>query len=196
MDDRTLAKAAAQGDEAAFEALVERYRRYIYAIAWKITLHQDDALDVTQDVLALMAERIGQWRGDGTLRAWLAAIAARAALDFMRRRRRAPEEALDPEAMELALNGSRAGHGMGWSALAADDPRAAAERTERREMVGAAMEALSPQQRAIFWLQWKEELGPGEIAERLDLKPGQVRVQLHRAIEKIREMIETTEYNR
>lgn len=190
MNDRTLAKAAAQGDEAAFEALVERYRRYIYAIAWKITLHQDDALDVTQDVLTLLAERIGQWRGDGALRSWLAAIAARAALDFMRRKRRVPEEALDPEAMELALNGSRAGHGMGWSTLAADDPRAAAERTEQRELVGAAMEGLSPQQRAIFWLRWKEDLGPGEIAERLDLAPGQVRVQLHRAIERLRDTVE------
>lgn len=210
MDDRTLASAAAQGDETAFEALVERYRRYIYTIAWKITLHEDDALDVTQDVLALLAERIGQWRGEGPLRAWLAAIAARAALDFLRRQRRHPEEVLDPAALELAMNGGagadaggrnragnrEAGHGLGWSSLASVNPRAEAERNERREMVGAAMGALSPQQRTIFWLRWKEELGPGEIADRLGLAPGQVRVQLHRAIERLRETIDENTNNR
>ena len=45
MDDSTLAARAATGDQAAFTLLIERYRRYIYTIAYKIALNEDDALD-------------------------------------------------------------------------------------------------------------------------------------------------------
>jgi len=52
--------------------------------------------------------------------------------------------------------------------------------------VETAMSVLSPQQRAIFALRFREDMGPKEIAENLGLKAGQVRTQLFRSIEKIR----------
>ena len=46
MEDNRLVAAAASGDQEAFTVLVERYRRYIYTIAFKVVLDEDDALDI------------------------------------------------------------------------------------------------------------------------------------------------------
>jgi RNA polymerase sigma-70 factor (ECF subfamily) len=56
-------------------------------------------------------------------------------------------------------------------------------------MVGRAVEGLSPQQRAVFLLRFREEMLPAAIAEQLDLPARQVRSQLHRAVQRIREAV-------
>ena len=71
-----------------------------------------------------------------------------------------------------------------------NNPRLAFETEERLRLVDQAMVALSPQQRAILTLRLKEGMRPAEIAERLGIAGKQVRSQLHRAIKKIREMLQ------
>lgn len=56
--------------------LVECYRNYSYAISYQITLHEQDALDVTQQVFLRLVERIGSFNGRGAFRAWLGALTA------------------------------------------------------------------------------------------------------------------------
>jgi RNA polymerase sigma-70 factor (ECF subfamily) len=182
VDDRSLTLLAASGDEDAFREIVERYRRYIYTIAWKILLHEEDALDITAEVMAILAEHIGSWNGSGTFKAWLATITAREAISLSRRAQRKHETPTNPATLDevgFSVNGQEA----------FKSPRAELALKEQRKLVTEAMIALTPQQRAIFWLRWKESLQPREIAERLDLKPSQVRVQLHRAIGRIREAL-------
>lgn len=180
MDDRELAAAAAGGDQGAFTTIVERYRRYIYAIAYRIVLSEEDALDVTQDVFLLVARKIGDFDGRGPLKGWLATITARQALDSRQRSNRAGEPT-EPQLLE-DLAGARME--QDW-----DGAREGLEREQRRARVAAAMEQLSPQQRAIFTLKFREEIGPKEIARRLGLPAPQVRVQLTRAVARLREIV-------
>ena len=179
MDDRALARAAAQGDQQAFAALVEQYRRLIYSIAWRITLNAEDALDVTQSVYLKMAERIGSYSGRGSFKSWLATIASREAIDVCRRGHRR-EMTIEDDTLE-ALANDRAAPRPG--------PREVIDLERRRQWVEAAMESLSPQQRAIFVLRLREDERPKDIAEQLGIPPGHVRVQLHRAIAKIRQTL-------
>ena len=60
---------------------------------------------------------------------------------------------------------------------------------QRRQLALRAMVELSPQQRAILTLQFAEGLGPAEIARQLELPASQVRSQLHRAIQRIRQLL-------
>ncbi len=184
MDDAQLATAAAGGDRAALAALAVHYRRYVYAIAWRILRDEEEALDAAQDTLERLARRIGQWRGEGNFRGWLAAIAVHAALDRRRssaRRREVGADAGEMEALGL-------GRPVAVGACAAD-PRAAAVAGERREMVAAAMRKLSAQQRALLELRLGEGMQPAEIAERLGMPPAQVRSQICRGIARLREML-------
>jgi len=180
LEDHGLARAAAQGDQEAFTVLVERHRRLIYTIAYKVTLNVEDALDVTQDVLLRLSEKIGSFRGTGTFRGWVAAIAARSAVDHIRRREARRETPIDPA--ELTNIADRDG---GRRDGAADGPDYEAQ----RELVERAIPYLSPQQRAVFLLRFQEGMGPKEIAERLGIPSRQVRGQLHRAVAKIRKAV-------
>lgn len=180
LEDQALAAAAAAGDRRAFTVLVERYRRYLYAIAYRIVLDEDDALDAVQNTLLQLARKIGDFGGRGSFRGWLAAIAVRQALDLRRREGRA-ELPTDPG--ELATLADRRHPG------APGEAREALVLSERRERVAEAMGQLSAQQRAIFALRFYEELGPAAIAERLGLPAPQVRAQLSRAVARLRQII-------
>ncbi|MCX7016019.1 MAG: sigma-70 family RNA polymerase sigma factor [Candidatus Sumerlaeota bacterium] len=180
MDDRSLATAAAKGDAGALATLVERYRRYVYAIAWRIALNEEDALDIAQNAFVRMVERIGDYNGRGEFRSWLATIAARQAYDFLRRPERREEPAA-PEQIERLSDARQ--HD------ARANPRRALETADRRRQVEEAMALLSPQQRAILALRLFEDIGAKEIAERLGLPEKQTRSQLSRAIARIREAL-------
>jgi RNA polymerase sigma-70 factor (ECF subfamily) len=189
LDDRELAALAARGDRRALTALIERYRGYLYAIAYRVTLDEDDALDATQIVYARIVERIGEYRGEGSLKGWLGAIAARTAIDAARRRNRRRETAVDP-----ILLGALADRAPIDGAGAA---REAIEREQRLAMVEAAMADLPPQQRAIVALRLSEGgMKNAEIAERLELPAAQVRSQLARAVAKLRAWMSEIERGR
>ena len=177
MDDHRLAADAARGDEEALTALIERYRSYVYTIAYRIALDEDDALDIAQNVFIRVVEKIGQFAGRGSFRAWLASVASREALSFLRRRpnRETPTE---PAVLE-ALSDERHGN-------APDNPRRIVETAERMRLVESVMQCLSPQQRAIFALRAVEDMRPREIAEHLGIPARQVHNQLHRTIARIR----------
>jgi len=180
LDDRNLAAAAARGDQEAFTALVMRYRRYVYTIAYKIVLHEEDALDISQNVFLRLSERVGQYDGRGAFRSWLATMTAREALDHRRRTGRRVI-GVDPE----ILLGLAEQHRPGTP----DHPRNRFAATEQRKQVEEALGTLSAQQRAIFALYLGEEMRPVEIAGQLGLPARQVRVQLHRGIQKIRQAL-------
>lgn len=160
--------------------LVKRHREAIYGIAYKISLHEEDALDITQNVYARLVEKIGSYRGEGTFGAWVAAITAREAISHIRRTP-ACERATDPQRLTV-ISDTR-------TRVTAGNPRDAARQTEDRSRVEAAMAQLSPQQRAILALHLREEMGPSAVARELDLPPKQVRAQLHRAITKLRQLL-------
>ena len=180
MEDRQLAAKAMQGDTEAFTILAQRYRRYIYTIAYKITLHEEDARDVTQNVLLRMARSISRFTGPGNFRAWLSVITVHAAIDHQRSafHREQPVEASEIE--QLLEDRSDARN---------RNPREVYEAAHRMHSVEKAMQQLSVQQRAIFALRFLEDRSPKEIAEQLDLSPGQVRTQLYRALNHIRRIL-------
>ena len=127
MEDAQLAADAADGDQSAFEKLVVRWRSYIYVIAYKIVLNEEDALDVTQDVCLKLVEKIQDFGGRGSFRSWLGAIAARTAIDSQRRTRRR-EVAIDREEIERIESG---GGQPGVLSSQPPDPRTRLENIQR-----------------------------------------------------------------
>ena len=79
-----MAARAASGDQKAFAVLAERYSRYIYTIVYRIVLSKEDALDLTQEVLLRLTEKIKESYGGGNFRAWVSTIAVREAIDHCR----------------------------------------------------------------------------------------------------------------
>ncbi|MDP9795144.1 RNA polymerase sigma factor (sigma-70 family) [Catenuloplanes nepalensis] len=87
--------AAAAGDRAAWDVLVERYGRLVWAIARGFRLGDADAADVSQAVWLRLVENLDGIRDPGALASWLGTTTRREALAVLRRRSDVPLSDLD-----------------------------------------------------------------------------------------------------
>jgi RNA polymerase sigma factor (sigma-70 family) len=84
--DAELVARCRAGDEGAWEALVDRYARYVHAIVARVyRLESHDAEDVFQEVFARVFERLDTLRDSEALRPWIAQTARNCAVDSLRR---------------------------------------------------------------------------------------------------------------
>lgn len=98
LSDAKLVAACRGGDEEAWGTLVERFSRYVYAIAIQgFRLQEHDAEDVFQEVFARVFERLDTLREDEAVRPWIAQLTRRLCIDRLRAGSR--EVAADTEAM-------------------------------------------------------------------------------------------------
>jgi RNA polymerase sigma factor (sigma-70 family) len=84
LSDAELVRACRAGDGNAWNELVERYSRYVYAIAARgFRLSDADAEDVFQDVFTRVYTRLDTLRDESALRPWIAQLTRRRCLDAM-----------------------------------------------------------------------------------------------------------------
>ena len=83
--DAQLVARCRAGDEDAWRELVERFSRYVFAIAVQVyRLSEADAEDVFQEVFARAYENLNKLRDDNAIRPWLAQLTRRLCLDTLR----------------------------------------------------------------------------------------------------------------
>jgi len=101
VSDAQLVERCRAGEAAAWNELVERFSRYVYAIAVRaFRLPEHDAEDVFQDVFARTFERLDSLRDDSAIRAWLAQLTRNACVDRLRAGAR-EQSTEEPAAEEL-----------------------------------------------------------------------------------------------
>ncbi|HLY48531.1 MAG TPA: sigma-70 family RNA polymerase sigma factor [Solirubrobacteraceae bacterium] len=99
MTDPDLVQACRAGDERAWGLLVDRFARYVYAIAvqaYRLPAH--DAEDVFQEVFTRTFEHLDRLRSDAAIRPWIGQLTRRLAID---RLRAAGRESLGEQSLEL-----------------------------------------------------------------------------------------------
>jgi RNA polymerase sigma-70 factor (ECF subfamily) len=156
-----------------FEALYRAVRDDVYA--YVATLLRDRA--AAEDVTAAAFERAYRKQRSykaarGSERAWLFGIARNAALDELRRRKRAAALAAEPADVDATA------------------PEDAAEATLRRAAVRVALAQLGPRERELIALKFHAGLDNAEIAAVLGVSVSNAGTQLHRAMTKLREAVE------
>ncbi len=91
LSDARLVARCREGDDDAWRELVERFSRYVYAIAIQaFRLPQHEAEDVFQEVFARVYERLDTLRDDDAVRPWIGQLTRRLCID--RRRAEAREQ--------------------------------------------------------------------------------------------------------
>ena len=94
--DAALVARCLANEQGAWDALVDRYARYVHAIAARVyRLEPSDAEDVFQDVFARVFERLETLRDDDALRGWIAQVTRNLCSDHLRRAH--PTEELSDE---------------------------------------------------------------------------------------------------
>lgn len=178
MDDATAVAKARAGDEEAFRLLVERHSRALFRLAYRMTGNEPDAEDVVQDAFLKAYRSLDRFEERAQVGSWLYRIAANCAFDVLRRRQRRDsrlesldgEDVLEPEA-----------HGPGPDRLALGG--------DVRRHVEAALERMSPRERAAFVLRHFEGRSVKEIEAALGIDTTSVKQSVCRAVRKAREVL-------
>ena len=98
LTDAELVRRCRADDAGAWNELVERYSRYVYAIAARgFRLSDEDAEDVFQDVFTRIYTRLDSLRDDSALRPWIAQLTRRRCLDAVAPKREVPAEEVTEE---------------------------------------------------------------------------------------------------
>lgn len=161
------------------EALDRIYRaRLLRFVAYSVG-DQDLAETIVQDALLKAYRNRASFRGDCAVYTWLAHIATNLMRDHQRTRkfqfwRRVHQTAPDLSEMSQLLPS------------AASSPEQQMMARERAQMVSAALDDLSPNQRTIFMLRFIEELDLSEICDATGMQVSTVKTHLHRAVKAVR----------
>ena len=102
VSDAELVVLCRGGDEAAWRELVDRFSRYVYAIAVQVyRLVDHEAEEVFQETFVRVHENLERLRDESSLRPWIAQLTRRLCVDQLRARgRERPEEEVVPETTE------------------------------------------------------------------------------------------------
>jgi RNA polymerase sigma-70 factor (ECF subfamily) len=184
ISDENLCRRVGAGDEAAFDLLVVRHQGRAYRLAWSLLRDAEDARDVSQEAFLRVYRTATGFRGDARFSTWFHRILVNLCLDHRRRRR---------WWQPWASGDGRAGDSMGAvldrQPAPVEDPGDTLGRDQMRARLWAAVDRLSPRQRAVIVLHAQEELPVDQIAAVLDCSEATVRVHLHRAVSALRRAV-------
>jgi RNA polymerase sigma-70 factor (ECF subfamily) len=175
MDGETRAEVekARGGDRAAFEGLIRKYSRLVYAQAYSHVRKREEAEDVVQETFMKAFQARDQIREPEKFPQWLLSIARNKAIDSMRKRAPLPlpEEGLqrpDPNA---------------------EDPERGLETVELREKVFQAIDGLPERYRMAVTLRYLEGLDYRGIEKAMGITNGAVRGILGRTLQALRKSL-------
>ncbi|KAA3630290.1 MAG: sigma-70 family RNA polymerase sigma factor [Bacteroidetes bacterium] len=88
-NDKLLIEKATNGDKNALNELIKAHEKFIYNVAWKFTNDQQDASDLTQEVLIKVITKLSTFKGKSAFRTWLYRIVFN---QFMQSKRKPMED--------------------------------------------------------------------------------------------------------
>ena len=183
LTDERLIELYRAGDKKAFDALIHRYERQIYNLAYRMSKNYDDAQEIASEAFVRICLNLPSVEHAITLPAWINRIVVNVYINMHRHARRHPAtslEGLQEKAgdavflMDKSENGSLQKH---------------AEATERAEILKKAIEALPPSHRPLVTLFHTEGRTYEEIARTLRIPTGTVKSRLNRARLALRTML-------
>ena len=169
--DAQLVSRCRDGDEAAWNELVERFSRYVYAIAVQaFRLSPHDAEDVFQEVFARVYEQLARLRNDEAIRPWIGQLTRRLCIDRLRAGGR--EGPVDPSDLELEEVDETLG------------------RLDEAMTVQAGLDAVGDACREILDRFFCRDESYRAIGEALDLPAGTIASRISRCLSKLRAQLE------
>jgi RNA polymerase sigma-70 factor, ECF subfamily len=173
--DYMLVVRAQRGDRAAFEELVRRTSRLVYARLYLETGDTHQTEDLVQETLLTAYRTLGQLTAPEKFRGWLLRIAQNLAINAIRhdgRKKRTP----DPEILKLRQD----------AILTVVGPAEQAEQEELRQKVLAILRELPEEYRLPLTLRYLVGADYDTIQTQLGLSKGAIRGLLHRGMARLR----------
>jgi RNA polymerase sigma-70 factor (ECF subfamily) len=158
-----------QGDELAWESIVQQYRRKVFNVAYKFVGRHEEAEDLTQDIFIKIFKSLGTFDRRANFQTWLISVSRNLCIDHyrsVRQERQAIDHQIDPNEL------SPVAHEPG--------PIAAIEQQDRVLLLREALAALPESLRKAVLMRDIQELTYQEIADKLHLPEGTVKSRIKR----------------
>lgn len=185
LDDAALVQRCQAGDPTAWEALVARYQRLVYAIVTRMGLDEHTAADVFQTVFERLVQHLPSLREPQRLQAWIVTTAKREGLAARRRGQRT---------VSLTRPDDEDSTGPGEWDLADDSPVAEQLLDDLQQLnrLRLGLERLDERCRELLLLVFRDEderLSYDEIGRRLGLPVGSIGPTRSRCLGKLRKLL-------
>jgi len=164
-----LVAAAQAGDQRAFDGLVRRYRKRIFALALHISGSASEADDITQDVFLKAYRALAEFEGRSQFFTWVYRMTVNRSLNARRDRARRGEDTDDPR-LELAV-----------AVDARSNPSRAAELRQTYARLLRALDALPGDMRTTVILVCLQGMAYGEVAFVQNVSEGTIAWRMHEA---------------
>jgi RNA polymerase sigma-70 factor (ECF subfamily) len=176
-EERELVERA-KGDPEAFEELYGRYYGRIFAFAYRRLRSRELAEDVTADVFMKALDALPRFTWQGvSVSAWFYRIANNRITDHFRRKGQSGKGMVGIDEVKTLVD---------ERPLPEDRILAALRRAEVEEAIGL----LSEQDQLVITLIFYEELSSSEVAAVMGISTNLVYVRLHRALKRMRRVLE------
>ncbi len=169
--DEKMVERCLQGDDAAWETVVNQYAKRIYNLTYRYTCRRDEAEDLTQEIFVRVYQNLKSFRAEsGSFQSWLMRVGRNLVIDHYRRTRRYQQAAGTEEMENMNLKDDKV-----------PNPLRAAEQMEAAEFLRGGLQALSPELKEAIILRDLEGMAYLDISELLGIPEGTVKSRINRA---------------
>jgi RNA polymerase sigma-70 factor (ECF subfamily) len=177
LDEAALVQACLDGRTEAFDVIVERHRRGVYALCYRFVGNHEDASDLSQDVFLRAYRGLRSFRGQSSVATWLYRIGVNVCLNRVSAKTPlAPSLTRSVDTVDEARFVDRGSESASDRVL----------REERAARVRAAIAELPRKQRATLVLRMYHEMSHQEIAEVLGSSVGAVKANFFHALNNLK----------
>ncbi|MBS3819524.1 sigma-70 family RNA polymerase sigma factor [bacterium] len=177
MEEEKLVQQSQQGDEEAFGALVKKYKRKVFHLAYSLVRNQETADDLAQEVFIKVFFALPGFKFQSRFSTWLYRIAVNQIKDHLRK---------EKKFLQVPFEESTA-HSLHDTQIQGREDKRALEK--QSELLHKAIQLLSPKYQIILSLRDIQGLSYEEISRILNISQGTVDSRLHRARKLLRKKI-------
>ena len=175
-----LVKKSQLGDKSAFEELVKRHQELVFSLSFKLTGNRELANDVAQEAFIRAWKAIGKFRGDSTFGTWIYRITVNTAWTLRKKAKKHHSLNIEDTHEPVVVDEKK-------------DPELVAINSDLSLVLRKALNQIPLEQRIIVELKNIEGRSHKEIADYLDISVTAAKVRLHRAHQKLRNILEEIE---
>ncbi|MBL8214787.1 MAG: sigma-70 family RNA polymerase sigma factor [Bryobacterales bacterium] len=173
----SLIQRAREGDDAAFNKIVQTYRKRILGTIARLIGRPEDVEDVGQEVFLRLYYSLDQLRSPEVFEPWLYRLTVNAAYDYMRRQRRRPESRMADLSEQQVMTADAEAGGR--------ERDIEQQKANLREFVQSLLGNVSEEDRILLTLKEVEGLSLKELEAVYKVNENALKVRLFRARQRV-----------
>lgn len=176
--DAGLVQQVLSGDQTAFTQLVNKYRKQVYAIAYRFSNNAQEADDLAQEAFIKAYQNLTKFRGEASFRTWLLRITTNLSINLVKSGRMSKDSGEAPDEGGLRNSDSQLSKLLDG---------------EKKLALRKAISKLPPKQKATLLLKTYNEMTCEEVATTMNCSVGTVKANVFNALKRLKTLLHAGE---